>query len=118
VGWGSTRSLDQHLMKTEHCDHQRGQTNPRPNLPPPRRGLGRFQLTADHGSPLRSLNLDFESPATGFRKFELGRLQELVGRRLRCRGIFQGMSPGFGHADGHLNLRHGISRRGILNQHA
>src|SRR5262245_19723355 len=60
-------------MEAEEGDRQCGPTDPRPQLLPSRQRLGRLQLAADHGQPMRSLDLDFDSPPTGFRKLETGR---------------------------------------------
>src|SRR5262249_45656411 len=72
TAWNASPSCEE-LMDAEEGDRPCGPTDPRPQLPPSRQGLSRIQLTANHGQLMRSLNLDFESPATGFRKFELGK---------------------------------------------
>jgi len=67
---------------------------------------------------MQTFNLNLHLPAARLGEFELGRAEELVGRRLVCGRIFQGRSPGFAHADGHPHLRREISCGSILNQRA
>jgi hypothetical protein len=67
---------------------------------------------------VHSFNLDLQLPTTWLGEVELGRVEELIGRSFACGRILQGRLTGFGHAHGHLRLRHRFFGRGILNQHA
>jgi hypothetical protein len=51
-------------------------------------------------------------------EFELGRVEELIGRSFACGRILQGKLTGFGHAHGHPRLWHWFPGQGVLNQHA
>ena len=53
---------------------------------------------------MQTFNLDLHVPASWLGELELGRAEELVGRRLGCGRIFQGKTPGLGHADRHPHL--------------
>jgi hypothetical protein len=71
-------------MNAKEYDRQGAPSNPQQYLHRSRQWLGRFNLAAHDCSSMPSFNLDLHIPAARFRELELGRVDELVGRRLRC----------------------------------
>src|ERR1700722_16677656 len=96
-------------MNTEQHDHKGRPTNPWPNLPPSRKGLGCFDLAANHCRSMHTFNLDPHFPTPRLGQIELGRAEEFVSRSLERRWIFQSRAPGLGHADDRARLRDEIA---------
>src|SRR5438132_9824993 len=87
-----------HLVDAEQRDCQRGPTNPQPQLPPSRQRSGRFQFAVNRRQSVNTFNLDFQVPEPWLGEFELGRVEQLIGRSFACGRILQGKLTRFAHA--------------------